>query len=261
MKTILLTLMLGTALALGAFVDDEYTIGLWQMNYGDGSILADANTERGNNLQIYGCSSTSSPTGNAMLFGDYQTDYVNSRVSGSYTTPWKGTDNSLTSMKIETSFRVDQKKTGWLVDIGGWNGAVLYTDGTAVKFFYKLNDGTTNTLTVWGVPDEKQDPTENTWLTATAIVDPFTHQASLEISGWVDDIATVNLTSEQTFALGNFQMEFGGNNTYAGSPHSSRGFIGAIDAVKVSVVPEPTALALFGLGAAVLRIKRKKDQK
>lgn len=234
MKTILLTLILSVAWGFGAFIDDEYTIGLWHMDYGDGVILADANTERSNNLQIYGCSSTASPTGNAIHFENYQTDYINSNVDGSLTTPWKGLDNDLESIKIETSFRVDQKKTGWLVGLGGWDGAALYVDGSAVKFFYKLNDGTSNTLTVWGVPDTNENPTENTWLTATAIVNPYTGVASVEIDGWVNDIATANLTTGQTLAVGNFQLEIGGQNTYGGNPHSSRGFVGAIDNVKVS---------------------------
>lgn len=216
--------------------DDLQTIGLWNMDWGDGTILADVNTDRGNDLQIYGCSPTVSPTGEAILFGNYQSDYINSRVGGSLTTPWKGADKNINSIKIETKFRVDHKKTGWLVDVGGWNGAILYTDSTAVKFYYKLNDGTSNTLTVWGVPDPKVDPAENIWLTATAIINPYTGVASVEIDGWVSDIATANLTSGQTLAIDNFQMEIGGQNTYGGNPNSARGFVGAIDYAKISII-------------------------
>jgi hypothetical protein len=247
MKNIVLSIVLTLTLSVFAvFEDGDNVIGLWHMDYGDGQILQDdnsVNTNRNTDLYIYGCSSTVGISGEAILLSS-PSDYINSlSPGGTYSTPWQGTTMNLTSIKIEAVFRVDQKDgLHWIANFGAWEGPILYTDGSAVKFYYKLNDGSTNTLAVYGVPNANPDPSLNSWITATAIVNPFTGIASLKVEGVPTDPVTGEVTAAlsagQKLNSGNWQLEIGGDGTFGGSPNASRAFVGAIDEFKVSTFDE-----------------------
>ncbi len=248
-KLVVSSLLLLAVSCYAGFTDTDRTIGLWHFNYAAAPVLQDDNINtpnRNNDLVIYGCAPAQGLTDDAMLFAA-TTDYVNSRTAGgSYLTPWKGFDMGLTSVKIEARFRVDVKAgTHWLVDLGEWNGPTIYTDNSAVKFYYKLNDGTSNTLAVYGVPNPASNPTDNPWITVTAVVNPYTKTASLLVEGIATDpasgLSAVTLAAGQALNTENWEIEIGGDNTYGGSPTANRHFFGVIDELKISTFDDFTS--------------------
>lgn len=86
------------------------------------------------------------------------------------------------------------------------------------------------------------------WHSVVAIYDPVTKVASVAVDGGT--AATMDLSGTSISAITGQKLLLGADTSLGGGV---RGYTGLIDGVKISVVPEPAALGLLGMGLVLMQ--------
>jgi len=222
--------------------DNSCTVGLWHMDSASSGIVADddsSNTGRDNNLTLVGASLT---TGSGGIYGE--------AVS------YDGSDYSTASWKGGTSFVLD----GWFQpdDFSSSTSKTAFciyhvaqiTFRSNNLYFYAYNTGSTATaLSVLNL-------SADTWYHVIATVD---ESGAMTLNVFSEDGSLIGSSTGNTSGVGGFHVDT--RTMYIGAAGVSSGvaasaYTGLIDDLRISTVPEPATLALFGIGCLLLRKKK-----